>query len=150
LSRLHIFLLSCFALCAVASMEPRMPTRTCSIILVSPMIVLCMNHQNYTWTNGYDGHVRYNLPLFGDLWQHNQSKHKFAKINKIEPLTLAWMLTICRMELPGPTTSVGTRTDYSVGPWDYSACATRHLMAWGARTTVEKNSNRKLHMSCTM
>jgi hypothetical protein len=26
-----------------------------------------------------------------------------------------------RMDLPGPTTSVGTRTDYSVGPWDYSA-----------------------------
>jgi hypothetical protein len=25
----------------------------------------------------------------------------------------------CRMDLPGPTTSVGTRTDYSVGPWDY-------------------------------
>jgi hypothetical protein len=35
----------------------------------------------------------------------------------------------CRMDLPGPTTSVGTRTDYSVGPWDYPACATRHLMA---------------------
>jgi hypothetical protein len=36
------------------------------------------------------------------------------------------------MDLHGPTTSVGTRTDYSVGPWDYSVCATRHLMAWGA------------------
>jgi hypothetical protein len=35
----------------------------------------------------------------------------------------------CRMDLPGPTTSMGTRTDYSVGPWDYPACATRHLMA---------------------
>jgi hypothetical protein len=35
----------------------------------------------------------------------------------------------CRMDLPGPTTSVGTRTDYSMGPWDYPACATRHLMA---------------------
>jgi hypothetical protein len=23
---------------------------------------------------------------------------------------------VCRMDLPGPTTSVGTRTDYSVGP----------------------------------
>jgi hypothetical protein len=34
-----------------------------------------------------------------------------------------------RMDLPGPTISVGTRTDYSVGPWGYSACATRHLMA---------------------
>jgi hypothetical protein len=36
--------------------------------------------------------------------------------------------SICRMDLPGPTASVGTRTDYSVGPWDYPACATRHLM----------------------
>jgi hypothetical protein len=35
----------------------------------------------------------------------------------------------CRMDLPGPTTLVGTRTDYSVGPWDYSTCAARHLMA---------------------
>jgi hypothetical protein len=26
------------------------------------------------------------------------------------------MTTGCRMDLPGPTTSVGTRTDYSVGP----------------------------------
>jgi FtsZ-binding cell division protein ZapB len=43
----------------------------------------------------------------------------------------------CRMDLPGPTTSVGTRTDYSVGPWDYSACATRHLKAWSTRTTQE-------------
>jgi hypothetical protein len=54
------------------------------------------------------------------------------------------------MYLPEPTTSVGTRTDYSVGPWDNSACATRHLMmVWGARTTVEKYSDRKLHMPCT-
>jgi hypothetical protein len=35
----------------------------------------------------------------------------------------------CCMDLPGPTTSVRTRIDYSVGPWDYPACATRHLMA---------------------
>jgi hypothetical protein len=54
------------------------------------------------------------------------------------------------MDLPRPTTSVGTRTDYSVGPWGYSACATRHLMAWGARTTVEKYADRKLYMSCTV
>jgi hypothetical protein len=54
------------------------------------------------------------------------------------------------MDLPGPTTSVGIRTDYSVGLWDYSACATRHLMAWGARATVEKYSDRKLYMIYTM
>jgi hypothetical protein len=30
----------------------------------------------------------------------------------------------CRMDLPGPTTSMGTRTDYSVGAWDYSTWAT--------------------------
>jgi hypothetical protein len=36
------------------------------------------------------------------------------------------------------------------GPLDYSACATRHLMVWGARTTVEKYMDRKLYMSCTM
>jgi hypothetical protein len=35
----------------------------------------------------------------------------------------------CRMYLPGPTTSVGTRTDFSVGPWDYPTCAPRHLLA---------------------
>jgi hypothetical protein len=59
-------------------------------------------------------------------------------------------LGACRMDLPGPTTSVGTRTNCSLGLWGYSACATRHLMAWGARTTVEKYSDRKLYMSCTV
>jgi hypothetical protein len=38
-------------------------------------------------------------------------------------------ICICRMDLPGPTTSVGTKTDYSVGPWDYPTYAARHLMA---------------------
>jgi hypothetical protein len=64
-----------------------------------------------------------------------------------------WRVTdegMCRMDLPGPTTSVGTRTDYSVGPWDYPACATRHLMAWSTRTTEEKYSVRKLYMSRTV
>jgi hypothetical protein len=54
------------------------------------------------------------------------------------------------MDPPGPTTSVGIRTDYSVGPWDYPACATRHLMAWSIRTTEEKYSVRKLYMSRTV
>jgi hypothetical protein len=55
-----------------------------------------------------------------------------------------------RMDILGPTTPVRTRTDYSVGPWDYSTCATRHLMAWSARSTVEEYSDRKLRMSWTM
>jgi hypothetical protein len=54
------------------------------------------------------------------------------------------------MDLHGPTTSVGTRTDYSVDPWDYSVCATRRLIAWGARIMAEEYSDRKLCMSCTM
>jgi hypothetical protein len=54
------------------------------------------------------------------------------------------------MDLPGPTTSVGTSTDYSVGPWDYPACATRYLMAWSTGTTEEKYSVRKLYMSRTV
>jgi hypothetical protein len=58
-------------------------------------------------------------------------------------------VTVCRMDLPGPTTSLGTRTNYSVGPWDYTTWVTRHLMTWGARTTEEEYSNRKLYMSCT-
>jgi hypothetical protein len=54
------------------------------------------------------------------------------------------------MDLPGPTISVGTRTDYSVAPWDYPTCAARYLLARGARTTVEKYSDRKLYISCTV
>jgi hypothetical protein len=40
----------------------------------------------------------------------------------------------CRMDLPGPTTSVGTRTDYSVGPWDYPTCAARHCRCFRPAT----------------
>jgi hypothetical protein len=54
------------------------------------------------------------------------------------------------MDIPGPTTLVGNRTYYSVGPWDYPTCATRHLMAWSARTTVEEYSDRKLRMTRSM
>jgi hypothetical protein len=54
------------------------------------------------------------------------------------------------MDIPGPTAPVGTMIDYSVAPWDYSTCATRHLMAWSARTTVEEYSDRKLRMSGTL
>jgi hypothetical protein len=31
------------------------------------------------------------------------------------------LLQHCRMDLPGPTALVGARTDYSVGPWGYTA-----------------------------
>jgi hypothetical protein len=55
--------------------------------------------------------------------------------------------TGCRMDIPGPTTSIGTRTDYSVGPWDYPTCAALYLMAWSARTMEEEYSDRKLCMS---
>jgi hypothetical protein len=42
---------------------------------------------------------------------------------------MLWHRAGYRMDLPGPTTSVGTRIDYSVGPWDYPTCAARYLMA---------------------
>jgi hypothetical protein len=51
------------------------------------------------------------------------------------------------MDIPGSTTLVVTRTDYSVGPWDYPTCAARHLMAWSVRTMEEEYSDRKLRMS---
>jgi hypothetical protein len=51
------------------------------------------------------------------------------------------------MDLPGPTTSVGTRTDYSVGPWDNSAWAEQHLLAWSTRISVKDYSDRILYMT---
>jgi hypothetical protein len=48
--------------------------------------------------------------------------------SKLSYLTTKYSVA-CRLDLPRPTNSVGTRTDYSVDPWDYSACATRHVMA---------------------
>jgi predicted RNase H-like nuclease (RuvC/YqgF family) len=51
------------------------------------------------------------------LIESNQLKTKLSALSR------------CHMDLPGPTTLVGTRTDYSVGPWDYLTCAPRYLMA---------------------
>jgi hypothetical protein len=51
------------------------------------------------------------------------------------------------MDLPWPTTSVGTRTDYLVGPWDYLAWAALHLLAWSTRISVKEYSDRKLYMT---
>jgi hypothetical protein len=54
------------------------------------------------------------------------------------------------MDIPEPTTPVGTGTDYSVGLWDYPTCATRHLMVWSASITVEEYSDRKLCITRSM
>jgi hypothetical protein len=60
------------------------------------------------------------------LYEIQSLKCLFHSINF---MALFVVLGICRMDLPRPTTSVGTRTDYSVSPWDYPTCAARHLMA---------------------
>jgi hypothetical protein len=66
-----------------ASLGPRSVYKDMLNNMVSPIDHVVMNHQNQTRTNVIWGHVCYNLPLFGDLWQHKQSKHNFAKIDKI-------------------------------------------------------------------
>jgi hypothetical protein len=55
----------------LASLGPRNVYKDMVNNMVSPIDYVVMNHQNQTRTNGIWGHVRYNLPLFGDLWQHN-------------------------------------------------------------------------------
>jgi hypothetical protein len=76
----YLLNLSCGIL---ASLGPRNVYKDMLNNMVSPIDHVDMNHQNQTRTNGKWGHVRYNLPLFGDLWQHKQGKYKFAKIDKI-------------------------------------------------------------------
>jgi hypothetical protein len=77
-----------FGMWYFASLGPRNVYKGMLNNMVSPIDHVVMNHQNHTRTNVLWGHVRYNLPLFGYLWQHKQSKHNFAKIDKIEPLHL--------------------------------------------------------------
>jgi hypothetical protein len=67
----------------LASLRPRNVYKDMLNNMVSPIDHVLMNYQNQTRTNGIWGHVCYNLPLFCDLWQHKQSKHNFAKIDKI-------------------------------------------------------------------
>jgi hypothetical protein len=43
----------------------------------------------------------------------------------------------CHTNIPRPTTHVGTRTDYSVGPWNYPTWAAQHLLMWSARPTED-------------
>jgi hypothetical protein len=73
-----------------------------------------------------------------DFNSSNSAPLSFSSILLLQPCFHELSaLDRCRMDLPGPTTSVGTRTDYSVGPWDYPACAARHLKAWSTRATQE-------------
>jgi hypothetical protein len=87
------------------------------------------------------------LVVLGDAWE---LLVKAVKTTRNYPARLQSTWGPCRMDIPRPTTPVGTRTDYSVGPWDYLTCATRHLMAWSARTTVEEYSDKKLYMTRSM
>jgi hypothetical protein len=51
----------------LASLGPRNVYKDMLNNMVSPINHDVMNHQNQTRTTGKWGHVRYNLPLFGDL-----------------------------------------------------------------------------------
>jgi hypothetical protein len=61
---LDLLILACDIL---ASLGPRSVYKDMLNNMVSPIDHVVMNHQNQTRTNGIWGHVRYNLPLFGDL-----------------------------------------------------------------------------------
>jgi hypothetical protein len=84
----------------------------------------------------YSISVATDYPL-GDILQNQDATGRISKwevelgaLNiDFKPRTAIKSQALCRMDLPGPTTSVGTRTDYSVGPWDYPTCAARYLMA---------------------
>jgi hypothetical protein len=88
-----------FGMWYFASLGPRNVYKDMLNNMASPIDHVVTNHQNQTRTNVIWGHVHYNLRLFGDLWQHKQRKHKFEKLTKLEPLTLAWMLTIIQIPL---------------------------------------------------
>jgi hypothetical protein len=60
----YLLNLSCDIL---ASLGPRNVHKDMLNNVVSPIDHVVMNHQNRTRTNGKWGHVRYNLPPFGDL-----------------------------------------------------------------------------------
>ena len=68
---------SCFALLTLFNIFLG-PKRIHLTNLLVPLIVLSYDHQNHSKWHKWC-YVRYNLPLFGDWWQHNQSKHKIYK-----------------------------------------------------------------------
>jgi hypothetical protein len=76
------------------------------------------------------GMIQAFLRTFG-LWDSGTLKDYSPRPSRLlENILLDYkVLGACRMDIPGPTTQVGTGTNYSVSPWDYSTCATRHLLA---------------------
>jgi hypothetical protein len=68
----------------------------------------------------HDGHKGI-VQAISDIKEGSEERYRAAQWPDVHS---RWCMRHCRMDLPGPTTSVGTRTDYSVVPRDYSACAT--------------------------
>jgi hypothetical protein len=82
-----------------ASLEPRNVYKDMLNNMVSHIDHVVMNHQNHTRTNVIWGHVRYNLPVLVIYDNPSKASINFQKIDKVEPLTLAWMLTIIQLPL---------------------------------------------------
>jgi hypothetical protein len=77
-----------------------------------------LSHELFSrWNSGYQGAFLTNFFHDGIL----AIKEPFSRTFFTMEFWLSRSLSHCRMDLPGPTTSVGARTDYSVGPWDYPA-----------------------------
>jgi hypothetical protein len=72
---------------------------------------------------------RSKLPLLGGVVSSSMLRGYLETECLLEELVYG----ACRTDIPEPTTQVGTRTDYLVGPWDYLTWAARHLMAWSTR-----------------
>jgi hypothetical protein len=95
-------------------------------------IILCFIYARWT-CKGVHAATSFvdRLQSYVSEWASATHEHNVVTEHRLhdDDAWVAYLQWYCRMDLPGPTTSVGTRTDYSVGPWDYPACATRHLMA---------------------
>jgi hypothetical protein len=83
----------------LASLGPRNVYKDMLNNMVSPIDHVFMNHQNQTRANGIWGHVRYNLPLLVIYDNTTKASINLQKLTKLEPLTLAWMLTIIQTPL---------------------------------------------------
>jgi hypothetical protein len=78
----------------LASLGPRNVYKDMLNNMVSPIDHVVMNYQNQTRTNGKWSHVRYKLPLLMIYDNTTKASINLRKLTKLEPLTLAWMLTI--------------------------------------------------------